>query len=157
MTMVGKALLNLDEVARLLDPTFDPNEAVREHVVGILQTKLLDGISPGNVVRAAMDAREFAQHLPGRVNRVMDALAEGELTLKVEGIDEDQLLGTIRTLANRIAAGLVIAALIVGAAMVMQIETDAELFGYPALAIVLFVLASVLGVWLVVTSLVRDG
>jgi predicted unusual protein kinase regulating ubiquinone biosynthesis (AarF/ABC1/UbiB family) len=156
MTMVGKALLNLDEVARLLDPTFDPNEAMREHVVGILRTKLLDGLSPGNVVRAAMDAREFAQHLPGRVNRVMDALAEGELTLKVEGIDDEALMGTIRTLANRVAAGLVIAALIVGAAMIMRIETEAEIFGYPALAIVLFVLASVLGIWLVVTSLVRD-
>jgi ubiquinone biosynthesis protein len=87
---------------------------------------------------------------------VMDALAEGELTLKVEGIDEDQLLGTIRTLGNRVTAGLVIAALIVGAAMIMRIETETELFGYPALAIVLFVLASVLGVWLVVTSLFRD-
>jgi hypothetical protein len=40
--------------------------------------------------------------------------------------------------------------------MVMRIETDAEILGYPALAIVLFVVASVLGLWLVVTSLVRD-
>ena len=156
MTMVGKALLNLDEVARILDPTFDPNAAIREHAGSVLQRKLLDGITPGNVVRAAMDAREFAQHLPGRVNRVMDALAEGELTLKIEGIDEDQLLGTIRALANRVTAGLVIAALIVGAAMIMRIETETELFGYPALAIVLFVLASILGIWLVVTSLFRD-
>jgi ubiquinone biosynthesis protein len=156
MTMVGKALLNLDQVARILDPSFDPNAAIRQHAGDVLQHKLLDGLTPGNMVRAAMDAREFAQHLPGRVNRVMDALAEGELTLKVEGIDQDALLGTIRTLGNRVTAGLVIAALIVGAAMIMRIETDAELFGYPALAIVLFVLASVLGIWLVVTSLFRD-
>jgi predicted unusual protein kinase regulating ubiquinone biosynthesis (AarF/ABC1/UbiB family) len=156
MTMVGKALLNLDEVARLLDPDFDPYAAIQQHVGDILQRKLLDGISPGNVARAAMDAREFAQHLPGRVNRVMDALAEGQLTLKVEGIDEAELLGAIKTVGNRVTAGLVIAALIVGAAMVMRIDTDAELFGYPALAIVLFVVASVLGLWLVVTTLVRD-
>ena len=156
MTMVGKALLNLDEVARILDPDFDPNAAIRDHAAEVLQQKLLDGLTPGNVVRAAMDAREFAQHLPGRVNRVMDALAEGELTLKVEGIDQDALLGTIRTLGNRVTAGLVIAALIVGAAMIMRIDTEAELFGYPALAIVLFVLASALGLWLVVTSLLRE-
>jgi ubiquinone biosynthesis protein len=156
MTMVGKALLNLDEVARLLDPDFDANAAIQEHAGHILRRKLLDGVSAGNALRAAMDARDFAQHLPGRINRVMDSLAEGELTLKVEGIDEDQLLGAIKTLANRVTAGLVIAALIVGAAMVMRIETDTELFGYPALAIVLFVVASVLGLWLVFTSLIRD-
>ena len=156
MTMVGKALLNLDEVARILDPDFDPNAAIREHVADIVRRKLLADVSPGNVLRTAMDAREFAAHLPGRVNRVMDALAEGQLTLKVEGIDEEALMGTIKTLANRVTAGLVIAALIVGAAMVMRIESETELFGYPALAVVLFVVASVLGLWLVVTSLIRD-
>jgi ubiquinone biosynthesis protein len=156
MTMVGKALLNLDEVARILDPDFDVNGAIREHTAEVLQRKLLDGVSPGNVLRAAMDAREFAQHLPGRVNRVFDSLADGELTVKVKAVDAAELLRGIQTLANRLTTGIVVAALIVGAAMVMRIQTDAELFGYPAIAIVLFLLASIAGLWLVVTSLVRD-
>ncbi len=156
MTMVGKALLNLDEVARILDPDIDVNATIRERTGDILQRKLLHDVSPGNVLRAAMDAREFAQRLPGRVNRVMDALAEGELTLRVKAVDEKELLRSIQTLANRLTTGIVIAAMIIGAAMVMRIETDAELFGYPAVAIVLFVLASVAGLWLVGTSLLRD-
>ena len=49
-----------------------------------------------------------------------------------------------------------VAALIIGAAMVMRIESDTELFGYPALAVVLFVVASLIGLWLVVTSLLHD-
>jgi predicted unusual protein kinase regulating ubiquinone biosynthesis (AarF/ABC1/UbiB family) len=156
MTMVGKALLNLDEVARILDPDFDVNGAIREHTGEVLQRKLLDGVSPGNVLRAAMDAREFAQHLPGRVNRVMDSLADGDLTVKVKAVDAAEVLRGIQTLANRVTTGIVVAALIVGAAMVMRIETDAELFGYPAIAIVLFLLASIAGLWLVTTSLLRD-
>ena len=36
-----------------------------------------------------MDAKDFANKLQGRVNKVMDAIAEGELTLKVEGIDDE--------------------------------------------------------------------
>ena len=156
MTMIGKALLNLDEVARVLDPTFDPNAAIRDHTAQVVRSRLLASASPANVLHAAMDAKEFAERLPGRVNKVMDALAEGQLTLNVQGIDEVELMRGIQKLANRIATGLVIAALIVGAAMVMRIETETELFGYPALAIVLFVLASVLGLWLAISSLVRD-
>jgi ubiquinone biosynthesis protein len=156
MTMVGKALLNLDEVARILDPDIDINATVRERTAAVLRRKLLDDVSPGNVLRAAMDAREFAQRLPGRVNRVIDSLAEGELTLRVKAVDEKELLRSIQMLANRLTTGIVIAALIIGAAMVMRVETDAELFGYPAIAIVLFVLASLAGLWLVVTSLLRD-
>src|SRR5205823_4996000 len=31
LTMMGKALLNLDEVARTLDSTFEPNPAIQAH------------------------------------------------------------------------------------------------------------------------------
>jgi predicted unusual protein kinase regulating ubiquinone biosynthesis (AarF/ABC1/UbiB family) len=156
MTLIGKALLNLDQVAQILDPEFDPNEAIRQHTTEILRDNLLGSASPANLLHAAMDAREFANRFPGRVNKVMDALAEGEMTLNVRGIDEAELMRGIQKLANRVTAGLVIAALIVGAAMVMRIETDAELFGYPALAVVLFLVASLLGLGLVATSLWND-
>jgi predicted unusual protein kinase regulating ubiquinone biosynthesis (AarF/ABC1/UbiB family) len=156
MTMIGKALLNLDQVARILDPTFDPNEAIRQHTAEIVRRRLLASASPANVLHAAMDAKEFAERLPGRVNKVMDALAEGEMTLNVKGIDEVELIRGIQKLANRVTTGVVVAALIIGAAMLMDIETETELFGYPALAIVLFLLASIAGLWLIVSSLMND-
>jgi ubiquinone biosynthesis protein len=52
--------------------------------------------------------------------------------------------------------GLVLAALIVGAAMLGGIETDATILGYPALALVFFVTAAVMGLWLVVSILRSD-
>ena len=157
MTMISKALLNLDQVARTLDPDFDPNAAIRDHTASILRDKLLGSASPANLLHAAMDAKDFANKLPGRVNKVMDALAEGELTLKVEGIDDVALMRTIERLANRVTAGLVVAALIVGAAMLMRVETSAELFGYPALAIVAFLVAFVIGLALVLTILLSES
>ena len=156
LTMLGKALLNLDQVASKLDPTFDPNAAISDHVAGIMRRKMLQSASPGNVLSAAMEAKEFAEKLPGRVNKVMDALAAGEMTLNIQGIDEAELMRGIQKLANRVTTGVVVAALIIGAAMIMRIETDTELFGYPALAILLFLLATVAGCWLVVTSLLND-
>jgi ubiquinone biosynthesis protein len=156
MTMIGKALLNLDQVARTLDPDFDPNEAIREHTADIAQRRLLSSASPASLLHAAMEAKEFAERLPGRVNKVMDALAEGDLRVKVDAIDEAELMRGIQTLANRVTTGLVVAALIVGAAMIMRIETESELFGYPALAIVLFLVASLAGLWLVASSLLHD-
>ena len=88
LAMLGKALLNLDDVARALDPSFDPNEAIRDEAASILRQRFIGAPSPGNMAAAAMDAKEFVEKLPGRVNKVMDALAEGELTLNVQGIDE---------------------------------------------------------------------
>jgi ubiquinone biosynthesis protein len=58
--------------------------------------------------------------------------------------------------ANRVTTGLVLTALIVGAAMLMQVETEATIFGYPALAIVLFLAAAVAGFVLLVGILFFD-
>jgi ubiquinone biosynthesis protein len=78
LTMLGKALLNLDEVARRLDPEFDPNAAIQDQAARLLRNRMLQSASPANIFSAAMEAKEFAEKLPGRVNKVMDALAEGQ-------------------------------------------------------------------------------
>lgn len=156
MTLVGKALLNLDRVAQVLDPDFDPNLAIRDHTAELLRDRLLGSASPASLLHTAMDAKEFAEQLPGRVNKVMDALAEGQLTLQVEGIDEALLMRSIEKVANRVASGLVVAALIVGAAMLLRIDTEATLLGYPALGILVFLGAAVLGVAMVASGLLAD-
>ena len=156
LTMLSKALLNLDQVAGKLDSNFDPNAAVREHVGEIMRRKMLQSASPANLLAAAMDAKEFVEKLPGRVNKVMDALAEGQLTLNIQGVDEKELMRGVQKLANRVSAGVIIAALIIGAAMLMRIDTHSKLFGYPSIAIVCFLAAALAGVWLIVTSLMHD-
>jgi len=156
LTMLSKALLNLDQVAAMLDPDFDPNAAVREHVGEIVTKKMLRSASPAGLLAAAMDTKEFVERLPSRVNKVMDALAEGQLTLNIQGIDEKELMRGIQKLANRVTTGLVIAALIIGAAMLMRIDTESKLFGYPSVAIVCFFVAALAGVWLILSSVLHD-
>jgi len=156
LTLIGKALLNLDQVAATLAPGFRPDEAIADHVASIMRHKMAQTVSPANMLSAAMDAKEFAERLPARVNKVMDALAEGRLTLNVQGIDEMELMRGVQKLANRVTAGVIIAAVIVGAAMMMQIHTSAKLLGYPAVAIVCFLLAAAAGVWLIVNSALHD-
>jgi predicted unusual protein kinase regulating ubiquinone biosynthesis (AarF/ABC1/UbiB family) len=156
LTMLGKALLNLDEVARVLDPTFEVNATIERHASDITRRKLLRSASPANMLSAAIEAKEFAEKLPGRVNKVMDALADGRLTLNVQGIDEKELMRGIQKLANRLTAGVVVAALVIGAALIMRVETGSTLFGYPTLAIVLFLMAAAAAGWLLVSIAISD-
>ncbi|MHB1533682.1 MAG: ABC1 kinase family protein [Acidimicrobiales bacterium] len=156
LTMLGKALLNLDEVVRVLDPSFDPNAAIEREGTNLMRRKLTQAASPGNVMAAAMEAKEFAERFPGRVNKVMDALAEGELKLRVQGIDEQDLMRSVQKLANRVTSGVVIASLVIGAALIMRIPTSSRLFGYPALAIVLFLMAAAAAAWLLIGIQLRD-
>ncbi|HEX6350852.1 MAG TPA: AarF/UbiB family protein [Candidatus Dormibacteraeota bacterium] len=141
LTLLGKTLLNLDQVAAVLDPDFNPNEAIRRHAPELMQQRLSRDLSPGNVFSSLVDVRDFVQQMPRRVNRILDAVAENELEIKVHAIDETRLMSGLHKIANRITMGLVLSALIVGAALLMRVETPIRILGYPALAIVCFSLA----------------
>jgi predicted unusual protein kinase regulating ubiquinone biosynthesis (AarF/ABC1/UbiB family) len=47
LSMLGKTLLNLDRVGRVLDPEFDPNAAIRTQVADILRQRMWKKVAPG--------------------------------------------------------------------------------------------------------------
>ena len=130
-TMIAKALLNLDRVVSTLDPAFDPNAVIRQRATEILQRNVLKSIAPGNLLSGAVEVKEFVEKLPRRVNRILDALENNDFKIKVDTIDEKVVLEGLQKVANRITLGLVLAALIVGAAMLMRVETSFRILGYP--------------------------
>jgi ubiquinone biosynthesis protein len=156
LALLGKTLLNLDVVARALSPDLDVNAAIRDESVPLMRRRMLRSVSPGRVLSTMLDARQFAERLPGRVNRVLDALAGNELKLKVEMIDEGAVIDGLQKVANRVALGLVMAALIVAAALMMQVPTTFRVLGYPGLAMILLIIAASAGAMLAVQIVNHD-
>jgi len=156
MTLLGKALLNLDHVGRALAPDFDPNAAIRRHAGDILSRRMTRSLSPANLFSSLMDAKEFAEALPGRINRILTTLANNELRLRVDAVDEVELVKAFQKVANRITVGLILAALIVGAALMMNVRTAFTIAGYPGFATICFLAAAAGGVALVWDVLMHD-
>jgi ubiquinone biosynthesis protein len=156
LMMLGKTLLNLDQVGRALDPAFDPNASIRRNAADLTRHRLRKSLSPGNLLSAAMEVKEFAERLPGRINKILDTVASNGLEVKVDAIDEKALIEGIQKIANRITVGLILAALIVSAAMLMRVETTFRILGYPGLAILFFLAAAGGGVALMLTILLSD-
>jgi hypothetical protein len=103
-----------------------------------------------------LDTKEFLRELPGRLNRMLDLVADNKLRVRVEALDEVTVIAGLRKVANRITAGLVLAALIVAAALMMRVQTRFTLLGYPGFAMLCFLLASAGAVWLVGSVLWAD-
>src|SRR6185295_5303002 len=156
LTMLGKTFLNLDQVGRTLDPSFDPNTAIREYATELMRERMLKSVSPGNLFSSMLEMKDFAERLPGRVNRILDSLVNNQIKVKVDAIDEILLMEGLQKIANRITLGLVLAALIVGAAMLMSVPTSFRILGYPGLAIIFFIAAATGGVLLIVNILSYD-
>lgn len=154
MSLVGKALLNLDQAVQHLDPDFEPAEAIRDNLLSIVSAGLAP--SPGGMLASALEAKDFAANLPRRANRILDSLSNGELAFRVAAFDEDRVLAVAQRLANRVTMGIILAAITVAAALMIRVDGGPRLLGYPALAVVFFLLAAVSGFALVVYILVTD-
>jgi predicted unusual protein kinase regulating ubiquinone biosynthesis (AarF/ABC1/UbiB family) len=156
LTLLGKTLLQLDEIGRILAPEWDPNASVRRNVDEFMSERMKKDVSKGNVLNTVLEMRDFVGGLPLRLNRIMDSVANNELEVKVKSVDVKVVMEGMQKIANRITTGLVLAALVVGASLLMRVQTSFQLFGYPGLAIVCFLVAAAGGFWLVLSIFVQD-
>jgi predicted unusual protein kinase regulating ubiquinone biosynthesis (AarF/ABC1/UbiB family) len=157
LTLLSKTLLNLDLVGRTLDPKFNPNASIRRNAEKILRQRVGKAFSPTNLLGGLLEMKDLFARLPSRLNRILDAIAHNELKLKVDTIDEDVIIEGLQKIANRITLGLVLAALIVGAALLMRVETSFRIFGYPGLAILSFLGVAGGGLFLVIRIVMHDS
>ena len=153
--LLGRALMQLDEVVSCLNPEFNPNDKIRSEVAGIMSRHSGQKVSLSSLFQSILETTEFAQELPSRANKFADLLANNDLQIKVDAVDENRLLAGLNKVANRISAGLIIAAMIIGAALMMRLETAWTILGYPAIAFCFMAFAAIAGgilVWRVVIT-----
>ncbi|HEX6641452.1 MAG TPA: AarF/ABC1/UbiB kinase family protein, partial [Thermoanaerobaculia bacterium] len=143
LSVLGKTLLNLDLISTTLDPSFDPNASIRRHAADVMRQHMIRSLTPGAVFSNALELIELVQRMPGRINRALEGFERGELKLRVHAIDEARLMASLRSMANRITLGLMVAGLIIGSAMLARVESAGRIFGYPAIAFVLFMVGAI--------------
>jgi hypothetical protein len=149
-------MLQLDEVGRILDPTFDTNASIRRNVAELMARRMRKDLTQGSIYSALLEMKDFTVGLPSRLNRIMDAVTNSELEVKVRATDAKLVMDGMQKIANRIAMGIVLAGLIVGASLLMRVETRFHLFGYSGLGILCFLAAAAGGFWLVISIFVSD-
>ena len=154
LSLLGKTLLNLERVADALAPDVDVREVVEGHLDGVMRGRLRKALSPSSIATELMEVQGLLRDAPRKVSDLLSLLADNRFKVQVVGLDK--LMESLQKIANRIAAGVITASLIIGAALMMRIDTGPNLFGYPAIALVLFLIGAGLGITIVVNSLRSD-
>lgn len=156
LSLLGKTLLNLEQVASALDPDLDVKAVVERHLEHVMRERLKKALSPSNLATELIEVQGLLRDAPRKVSDVLSLLAENRMQVRMTGLEESRLMENLQKIANRVSAALITAALIVASAMMMQVETDTRLFGYPAIALVLFVIGAALGISIVASALFGD-
>ena len=156
LSLLGKTLLQLEEVGRILDPEFNPSDSVRRNVSQMMNRRIEKNVTPAKIFASLLEMKDFVEALPRRLNKLLDSIVNAEAQVKIKIVDTSLLLEGIQKIANRITMGVILAALIVGAALLMRVETSFRIFGYPGLAMLCFLIAAGGGLGLVANILAND-
>jgi len=156
LSLIGKALLNLETVCRLLAPTLDTRRIVERQLQHVMRARLKKSLSAANLASEAMEVQELLRVGPRKMTDILALLAENRLQMKVTGLEESRLMENLQKIANRVSAGIVTAALIMASSLMMKVDTGLHLFGYPAIAMVLLLIGVFLGLGIIASALLFD-
>jgi len=157
LAMLAKTLLHLDGVTRRLDPDYDPHTVIREYAEKLMVEKLAEKFAPRNFYPALLELNHLIHDLPHQAREIIDLTAAGRLSFGLNLTQAEQFLAGMHKIANRITVGVIIAALLIASSMIMRIPTGTHLLGYPALAVIGYLLATAAGLYLILTTFIRDG
>ncbi len=146
LVLLGRALSNLDAVGAALAPGFDVRDALARHAHAVMTRRMLGSLSPHSMMRRALEAKELVEEAPRRLNALLGNLAENRFQVGFEAADAAVWRTTIHRAASRLTLGVILASLIVGAALLARVDAGPEIFGYPALSALFFVVAGLGGV-----------
>jgi len=148
LTLLAKALFNLDVVSRALDHTFNPSEVMREYAVNIANQRAKRDLSPRRLFQMAADTSDFVNALPRRLDTITERMSRNDFAFRIDTPQLPMLLKGMEKIANRIFVGLVLAGLLIASASLLQV--------WRRLGLIFIVIAAGLGLWMVVTVLIND-
>jgi ubiquinone biosynthesis protein len=130
LTLLAKTLFNLDAVTRSLDPTYSPISTIREYGNQIAADKAKRELNPRKLLQLAMQTSDLVGSLPHRIDLVTQRLANGEFEMRVDVPQLPVLFSGLQRVANRIFSGLVLAAIIIASAMLINSRRTLGTLGF---------------------------
>ena len=148
LTLLAKALFSLDAVTRSLDPNFNPTQSIREYTAEIANKRAKRDMSPRRLFQIAAETSDLVRALPHRLDVFTQKLVSDEFAVRVDTPQLGSLLLGLEKVANRVFTGLVLGGLLVASGQLMAYQ--------PRLATVGFLIAAIIGLWMVATILIQD-
>jgi ubiquinone biosynthesis protein len=151
-----KALGTAEGLGRSLDPEFE----IAKHAQPFFQNIKASRYAPKRIARDLVDSGTellgLFKEIPGELREVLKNVRDGKLKIEIDYQALDRTLFRLDLISNRIASAIVLASLIVGSSIIILSKTPPRWHDMPVIGIAGFLIAAVLGFWLL-AAILRSG
>jgi ubiquinone biosynthesis protein len=153
---VLKALTTWECVGLSLYPDFDMMERTAPFIEHVRKARMHPERIADDMFESGIDLMRFVREIPGELREVLLQVKEGKLKIEFEHRGLEPMLRKQDQISNRVAFSILIASLIIGSALIVLSRTPPFVFGISLIGIIGFLVATVMGVWLVI-AILRKG
>ncbi len=156
LMLLSRALFVMEGIGRQLDPNFNMVAQLKPFAEQIIK----DRYSPINIAKDAartlQSYQALGKSLPKDIKEFINRVNRNKFKIDVEHRGFERLINDLDKSTNRISFSMVIAALIIGSSLIMQIDKGPMLFGFPIMGLLGFSVAGFLGLGLAI-AILRSG
>ena len=151
--LMMKAFGTVEGVGHMLDPNFDMIAQATPFITEVKLARYNPQRIADDVYDLGTRLLHFFQQFPKDLLDLANLIRQQRLRLQIEHRGLETMLATHDRISNRISFSILIAALIIGSALIVISETPPLVYGISLIGILLFSAAAIMGIWLLVAIL----
>ena len=152
--LFGKTIITLEGIALRYAPDFRFIDSAEPFIENMQINKLSPERLFSDFVENAIRFKKLLTGFPNKIDKTLDRLQRGVLKFDIEDAEIRRLSFEIDKSSNRIAIGMLISALLVTGALIIQAGTPVA-FGLPLASFISFLIAGLLG-FILLISILRE-
>jgi ubiquinone biosynthesis protein len=155
--LLDKAIATLGSVGIELSPEFNVFEVAKPYARNLMLARYTPARVASRARREAWNLARVASEMPYQVHDILEEVRDGQIEVGFVHKGLDEFMGKLDVAFNRLVIALVVAAGLIGSSILGIVAVNGpEILGLHVLAVIGFVVSSLLGLWLL-WGVIRSG
>ncbi len=147
--LLVKALITIEGVGKRLDPEFNAAKEIEPYIRRFYKEFFSLRAFLEKTEELPKEIADFFRGFPQDIKALIEKIKSGELKIEFEHLGLEKMEETLEKSANRLSIAIIIAAILIGSALIVLAKTPPLVRDIPILGIAGFVVAVVMGVILI--------
>ncbi|MFK5926775.1 MAG: AarF/ABC1/UbiB kinase family protein [Desulfuromusa sp.] len=156
LMLLSRALFVMEGLGKQLDPEFNMVEQLKPFAEQIIKNRYSPSSIAKDAAQTLQSYQALGKSLPKDIKEFINRINHNKFKIDLEHRGLERLANDLDKSTNRISFSMVIAALIIGSSLIMQIDKGPMLFGFPMLGLLGYSVAGFLGFGLAI-AILRSG
>jgi hypothetical protein len=152
LTMFSRGLLTIQGVVALLNPEANLTQIMEKHITGRFFADIDWKSELQKTGRAIFDSSQKSTAIPAQLSDLIKQVSKGRIKVNLDVTGSEEPIRRLDRIMNKVIIALIIAALLISSSLICLSDMQGRIFGIPALGVVGYAIALILGISVIVVS-----